>query len=140
MPESKTAEFLAAKDYDHFYQLAHYLSEYVLVRMIDINVKITVLKKLYEIAPAKTLNIDAARIIENAIPHLSEFAQGAVEQARRFFWPRLATEEGFHEVNQHGTRSEWTVGKYIPEESCHHLETLLNKAEFEAMVFANGER
>ena len=190
MPGPKTANFLAASDYDHFYQLAHHLSEDVLVRVIDINTRTRVLKKLYEMTPEEAFsNSDAVEIIENAICHLSEFTQGAVGQVRRFFWPRLATEDGFHEVNQQrwspydnqawddffadfvqfmiprlqtiatfiqrlktvetvtgeavksdGTRSEWTVGSYIPNESYNHLKALLSEAGFEAMLFADRER
>jgi hypothetical protein len=41
-----------------------------------------------------------AQAAENTILHLVEFAQSAVKEIRRFFWPRLATEDGFHETNQ----------------------------------------
>ncbi len=188
MPGSKIAEFLLASDYDHFYRLAHRLSESVLVRMIDISTKAQALKKLYETSPAKTYSSDGPEILENIILPLSEFAEDAVEKVRRFFWPRLATEEGFHEVNQQrwspydsqawddffadfvlfmtphlqtvnrfiqqlhsvetvrgvavkpdGTRSQWTVGKYIPAESYRYLKTLLDEAGLEAMLFANRE-
>jgi hypothetical protein len=189
MPGSRVAEFLVARDYDHFYQLAHCLSEYVLVRTIDFSTKAQVLKEIYKITPTKTFsNPDAVEIIENAIFHWNEFAPDAVEKVRRFFWPRLATEEGFHELNRQrwlpydsqawddffadfvlfmtphlqtmtafiqqlqtvetvsgvalksdGTKSEWTVGKYIPEESYHQLKTLLSKAGLEAMLFATRE-
>lgn len=188
MPGSKIAEFLAASDYDRFYRLAHRLSESVLVRMIDINTQAQALKKLYEITPGKTWSPDAREMLETTILPLSEFAQGAVEQVRRFFWPRLAMEEGFHEVNQQrwapydsqawgdffadfvlfltphlqtvdtfiqqlhsvetvsglavkpdGSRSQWTVGKYIPAESYRYLKTLLDEGGLEAMLFANRE-
>lgn len=88
-------------DYETFYQLAHALSERALTAMIDISTRAQVLKRLHEMTPSDTfVDPTAARAAENAILSLVEFAQSAVKEIRRFFWPRLATEDGFHETNQ----------------------------------------
>jgi hypothetical protein len=101
MPGPKTAKLLAPGDYETFYQLAHALSEQALIGLIGISTKAQALKKLHEMTPLVTFaEPAAAKAAENVAFHLSEFAQSAVEATRRFFWPRLASEEGFYETNQ----------------------------------------
>jgi hypothetical protein len=88
-------------DYEAFYQLAHALSERALTAMIDISTRAQVLKTLHEMTPLDTFaDPYTAQTAENTILHLVEFAQSAVKEIRRFFWPRLATEDSFHETNQ----------------------------------------
>jgi hypothetical protein len=101
MPGPKTTKFLASGDYETFYRLAHALSEQALIGVIGISTRAQALKMLHKMTPLDTFpDPAAAKAAENAALHLSEFAQSTVEEIRRFFWPCLASEEGFHETNQ----------------------------------------
>jgi hypothetical protein len=101
MPGSKTVSLLASGDYETFYQLAHALSEYVLIRIIGIGAKMQVLAILHaKTDPDIFSNSSAAKSVGATAGHLRRYTQRVAGDARRFFWPRLATERGFHEANQ----------------------------------------
>jgi len=105
MPGPKTTEFLAPNDYETFYQLVHELSERALLALTGISTRAQVLKKLHEMTALDTFeNQSAAQAAKNAAFHLGEFAQISVQETRQFFWPRLASDEDFHQVNQ----QRWT--------------------------------
>jgi hypothetical protein len=101
MPGPKTVEFLTPNNYETFYKLVHELSERALLALTGISTRAQVLKKLHEMTAISTFaDQEAAHAAENVAFHLCEFAQMSVQETRQFFWPRPASDEDFHQVNQ----------------------------------------
>ena len=101
MPESNIHQFLVPGDYDAFYRLAHALSELALSYLVAIRTKAQILQRLYEMTPLGTFSDPAAaQDARDTLLHLDELAQKAVAETSRFFWPSMAFEPNFHQVNQ----------------------------------------
>lgn len=105
MPGPKTTQFLAPADYQTFYQLAHALSEAVLVRLHNISNHAHILKLICQTTPQATLsNPSVTSQVESMILQLHDAAKSMTEEVRHFFWPWLAHQG----VNNGANEKRWS--------------------------------
>jgi hypothetical protein len=101
MAGPKTTAYLAARDYETFYKLAHHLSEEALIGLIGINSKAHIIHRLYQMSLLETCDDPAAaRAADNSALQLEQSAQEAMEETRRFFWPDPAGGMVVRQINQ----------------------------------------
>jgi hypothetical protein len=101
MAGPKTNRYLAAKDYETFYKLAHHLSEEVLLGLIGINSRAQILNKLYQMSLLETCgDPTAAKAANDSALQLGRFTREVMRETRCFFWPERADEETAHQANQ----------------------------------------
>jgi hypothetical protein len=97
----KTAEYLATRDYETFYRLAHHLSEEALAGLISIGSGAQLLSRLYQMSLSETCGDPvAAKEAENRALQLHQLAREAARETRRFFWPDRAEGAAVHYKNQ----------------------------------------
>jgi hypothetical protein len=101
MAGPKTTAYLAARDYETFYKLAHHLSEEALIDLIGIHSKAHIIDRLYQMSLPETCDDPvAARAADNSALQLKQSAGKAIEETRRFFWPDEAGGAVVRQINQ----------------------------------------
>ena len=101
MAGPKTTAYLAARDYETFYKLAHHLSEEALIGLIGINSKAHIIDRLYQMSLPETCDDPvAARAAEHSALQLKQSTWEAMEETRRFFWPDPAGGAIVRQINQ----------------------------------------